>query len=71
LIFTHPFREKRLDQTLSWASNLTTISDNDILIIKHARKSLLFNTGKPWIKKTVKVCLTLLLAAMMAQKYVN
>jgi hypothetical protein len=36
---------------LSWASNLTTISDNDILIIKHARKSLLFNTGKPWTKK--------------------
>ena len=43
--------EKRLDQALSWASNLTTISDNDILIIKHARKSLLFNTGKPWTKK--------------------
>ena len=43
--------EKLLDQALSWASNLTTISDNDILIIKHARKSLLFNTGKPWTKK--------------------
>ena len=40
-----------MDQALSWASNLTTISDNDILIIKHARKSLLFNTGKPWTKK--------------------
>ena len=46
--------EKRLDQALSWASNLTTISDNDILIIKHARKSLLFNTGKPWTKKPAK-----------------
>ena len=43
--------EKLLDQALSWASKLTTISDNDILIIKHARKSLLFNTGKPWTKK--------------------
>ena len=40
-----------MDQALSWASNLTTISDNDILIIKHARKSLFFNTGKPWTKK--------------------
>jgi hypothetical protein len=39
-----------LDQALSWAPNLTTISDNDISIIKHARKSLLFNTGKPWKK---------------------
>jgi hypothetical protein len=43
--------EKLSDQALSWASNLTTTSDNDILIIKHARKSLLFNTGKPWTKK--------------------
>jgi hypothetical protein len=43
--------EKLLDQALSWASNLITISDNDILIIKNARKSLLFNTGKPWTKK--------------------
>ena len=43
--------EKLLDQALSSASNLTTISDNDILIIKHARKSLLFNTGKPWTKR--------------------
>jgi hypothetical protein len=46
--------EKLLDQALSWASNLTTISDNDILTIKHARKSLLFNTGKPWTKKDIK-----------------
>jgi hypothetical protein len=29
---------------------LAAISD-DILIIKHARKYLLFNTGKPWTKK--------------------
>ena len=47
--------EKLLDQALSWASNLTTLSDNDILIIKHATKSLLFNTGKPWTEKIVKV----------------
>ena len=43
--------EKRLDQALSWASNLATISDNDISILKHARKSLLFNTGKTWTKE--------------------
>jgi hypothetical protein len=42
--FYRSISEKLFDQALSWASNLTTISDNDILIIKHARKSLPFNT---------------------------
>ena len=35
---------------LKIASDLADISDEDISIIKHARKSLLFNHGKPWIK---------------------
>ena len=39
-----------LDEALSWASSLADISHEDISIIKHARKSLLFNNGKPWIK---------------------
>ena len=34
----------------SWATELADISDEDISIKKHARKSLLFNHGKPWIK---------------------
>ena len=42
--------ENLLDQALSWASDLADISDEDISIIQHARKSLLFNHGKPWIK---------------------
>ena len=42
--------ENLRDQALSWASDLTDISDEDISIITHARKSLLFNHGKPWIK---------------------
>ena len=42
--------EKLLDQALSWASNLASISNEDISIIKHARKSLLFSNGKPWKK---------------------
>ena len=42
--------ENLLDQALSWASGLADISHEDISIIKHARKSLLFNNGKPWIK---------------------
>ena len=36
-----------LDQALSWASSLAEISHENIFIIKHARKSLLFNNGKP------------------------
>ena len=43
--------EKLLDQALSWASSLAPISKDEISVIKHARKSLLFNNGKPWIKK--------------------
>ena len=42
--------ENFLDQALSWAPSLAAISYEDISIIKHARKSLLFNNGKPWIK---------------------
>ena len=42
--------ENLLDQALSWASSLAYISDEGISIIKHTRKSLLFNNGKPWIK---------------------
>ena len=40
-----------LDQALSWASNLAIITKDEISIIKHARKSVLFNDGKPWTKK--------------------
>ena len=42
--------ENLRNQALSWASDLADISDEDISIITHARKSLLFNHGKPWIK---------------------
>ncbi len=40
--------ENLQDQALSWASNLVIITKDEILIIKHARKSMLFNNGKPW-----------------------
>ncbi len=39
--------ENLLDQALSWASNLAIITKNEISIIKRARKSVLFNDGKP------------------------
>ncbi len=43
--------ENLVDQALSWASNLAIITKDEISIIKHARKSVLFNDGKPWTKK--------------------
>jgi hypothetical protein len=43
--------EKLLNEALAWASDLATITENDISIIKHARKSLLFGNGKLWTKK--------------------
>ena len=43
--------ENLLDQALSWASNLASISNEDISIIKHARKYLfLARFRKPWTK---------------------
>ena len=43
--------EDLLNKALSWATNLVTITDQQIEVIMHARKSLLFNKEKPWIKK--------------------
>jgi hypothetical protein len=43
--------EKLLNEALAWASDLATITENDISIIKHARKSLLFGNGELWTKK--------------------
>jgi hypothetical protein len=38
--------ENLLNEALAWASDFATITENDISIIKHARKSLLFGNGK-------------------------
>ena len=44
--------EDLLDRVIEWAKSLTPILDDDIAIIKHARKSLLFNGDTPWIKRS-------------------
>jgi hypothetical protein len=47
LDFYPSISEKILNEALAWASDLATqITENDISIIKHARKSLLFGNGK-------------------------
>ena len=37
--------------TVLSAKSLSPITDEDITIIKHARKSLLFSSDKPWVKR--------------------
>ena len=43
--------EDLLDKAITWAKRFTNISDNDITIIKHARKSLLFHMNHTWSKR--------------------
>ncbi len=43
--------EELLNRVIEWAKPLTTISDDEIAIIKHAHKSLLFSGNTPWIKR--------------------
>ena len=43
--------EKLLTDSICFSKQSTTISDLDINIIMHSRKSLLFDNGTAWIKK--------------------
>ena len=43
--------EETLDKAISFASNHTTVSLEDIRIIKHNRKSLLFHSEEAWKKE--------------------
>ena len=43
--------EDLLDKTIEWAKQYTEISANDIKVIKHARKSLLFHNNMAWSKQ--------------------
>ena len=40
-----------LQKALKFAKSLTTITDKDIEIVLHSRKSLLFHDGESWMKK--------------------
>ena len=43
--------ESLLDRSIAFARTCTTVSESDIAIIKHARKSLLFSKSGEWVKK--------------------
>ena len=45
-------KEDPLDATFQWARTMIDISDDEINIIKHARKSLLFSDDKLWTKSS-------------------
>ena len=40
-----------LEKVIQWAKTITTITEEQETIIHHARKSLLFHDGTPWVKK--------------------
>ena len=39
------------NSTIQFAKKISDIPDNDISIIIHARNTLLFSNGEPWVKK--------------------
>ena len=43
--------EELFRKSFEYAKSLVEISDNELKIIKHARKSLLFDTNDTWTKK--------------------
>ena len=43
--------ETLLDKAIAFARTITRVADTELSIIKHARKSLLFNNAGTWIKK--------------------
>ena len=48
--------EYTLDRALGWEAQHVPVSQDDIRIIKHCRKSLLFHDNKPWIKNLITHC---------------
>ena len=48
--FYPSINEHTLDRALDLAAQHVPVSYNDIRVMKHCRKSLLFHDGKPWIK---------------------
>ena len=48
--------EETFDKTISFALNHTVVSCEDIRIIKHSRKSLLFHLEQAWKKKESSSC---------------
>ena len=55
--------EETLDKAISFASNHTTVSLEDMRIIKHSRKSLLFHLEQAWKKKESSSCFDVMMGS--------
>jgi hypothetical protein len=51
VVFYPSITESFLDKVIAWAKTLTIITEEQVSIIKHARKSLLFYGETTWAKK--------------------
>ena len=60
-----------LHQTFRFAKQHTNIDKNDLRIINHCQKSLLFSDNKIWKKRRQTATLTSQWVVLMEQKYVN
>jgi CO dehydrogenase/acetyl-CoA synthase epsilon subunit len=49
--FAHPLQKVFSTSLISWAKTLTLITEEQVSIIKHARKSLMFYGETTWAKK--------------------
>ena len=50
--FYPSIKETRLIKAINFVEKLVNITNEDKVIIKHARKSLLYDNSEPWMKKT-------------------
>ena len=48
--------ENIIDTAINFAKQYTDISDKNLRIIKHCRKSLLYNNYEPWKRKGIDSC---------------
>ena len=49
--FYPPIKETLLIKTINFAEKRANITKEDNVIIKHARKSLIYHNVEPWMKK--------------------
>ena len=62
---------KLFTDSIKYAKNVTGISDQDIAIIMQARKTLLFQNGEPWVKKSGTEDFNVPMGVITMQKYVS
>ena len=63
--------EYTLNRALEFAAQHVPVSQNDIRIIKHCRKSLFFHDSKPWIKSLINNCSTSPWVALVGKRCVS